>query len=391
MSMSVAAVRTQNDVVAIDVTGTTGENAYLYLFLGPDNGQPCGATIGTWYGEQPMPGRTQDGNRAYLPPGSFSKHFDEMVGRQSGFGPEQGGFLKACAYLLYQSDAASTLPDDVTPRATASAYHISSVVPCPPPVDFTIEETVQLQSVTPEGGTAALRVTFPKSGFVYVSGDDHGDLEDGVFFDGPLEAGTHWIRTTPPDSANAIFKDQKPKTEHFTVRYVTDEQLESPNRTCLKPDDTFVDSYFDYATRSSSIEWTPGRYSCNQVGCPSEMVPGCYAIDMTCYERTLTLKLTRRAWSGTLTETGGGSHCWGIEEDIDFVSLWQLTKGKWYRIAQVEARNGTYSGKLTEGSYIRSKMKMGGTFQASISGGANRGSDYTCGPQLSNLKKLPPA
>lgn len=66
----------------------------------------------------------------------------------------------------------------------------------------------------------------------------------------------------------------------------------------------------------------------------------------------------------------------GHREDPAWVSLWQLTKGKWFQITQVQARNGTYSGKLNT-TYLKEKMKMGGTLQAAIRAGASGGSGYT--------------
>jgi hypothetical protein len=85
---------------------------------------------------------------------------------------------------------------------------------------------------------------------------------------------------------------------------------------------------------------------------------------------------------------GSGWHCWGVGKDISFVFLWKLQKGKWFRIADVKAKNGSFSGKLDANS---PKMKKGGTFQATIHGGANSGAKYTCGAEMSNRKKVPPA
>lgn len=278
------------------------------------------------------------------------------------------------------------------PQAHAS---VASATESCPSTDFTVDdvkETVPFWALG-EGdsgagfrGYAGMHVTVPGPGTVDVFPDDGTYTSQGSRE--LTEAGTYGIdihADSWADDFRALYESQQSKTINYTVTFTPTNQ----GGECTQPDGSVVYAGDVHGTQTASINWVPHSPIVNPSG-PSVMTTGCYTVEITCYERAVTLNLTRKTMSGTITEIGGGTHCWGTGKDVAYVFLWKLSKGKWVRLAYPKATYGKYSASLTSSSWLSSEMKKGGTFQAAINPGANRGSDYTCGAELSNVVKLKP-
>lgn len=261
-----------------------------------------------------------------------------------------------------------------------------------PNTDFSINDAQEVVPFWQQGGDSAgvgtMHVTVPGAGKVAIT-EDGTNPDDGPYWYRTFDtAGTYGIdlRLAPlSDEFVALYQSQQSKTVNYTATF-------TPVGGVIVTPDLGAEITCT-GTQTTSINWVPAKpiaSSCVGPGCPATLVTGCYTVEMTCYERTVTLHLTRKTMSGTIDEAGGGHHCWGTNDDPAYVSLWHLAKGKWTRLDAPKATNGEYSAKLFTNSFTTSVMKQGGIFQVAINPGANRGSDYACGAELSNIVKLKP-
>jgi hypothetical protein len=380
------ATAADSGTISIDVGGTTSAPGMIVV-QALDDGKQCGAKYTDNYNQQ-FGLATDD-----VPAGNIALHLDLTPTDPTTQMP-RAGYYKLCAYL---NQVSPNSPPEAyyveTPAATTSVDHVISSVGCPSST-FSIDDPQQQVAFWISGdginaygatGLATTHVTVPGPGSISVTPEDGSD-NSGAGSRHYSKAGRYGvdINALPwTEEFKDLYRSQQSKTIQYVVTYTPD----FVGASCVQSDmTTFVDKADLKGTRKTSVHWVPAKTQtqlCHELGCPVGVTAGCHTVEMTCYERTLTLKLTKKAWSGTVKETGGGSHCRGTGKKKAWVYLWQLKKRKWFQVTAVKATNGKYSGRFTA---------EGGTFQATIGyhDGTGSGSDYICGEGLSEPKKVPP-
>ena len=382
-----------NGYISIDVTGTAPEVGRLYVDVIDDTTE-CASTTGgnaaTWFG----------GSNVAIAAGVFSKHFDVFPkSSQDSYydpPPPRAGDYGVCAYLISDSAVVNTY-NTATPSATAFVYHVVVTVPdCPSTVISIVDaqQTVPFWALTTGevylwAGAGSMHLTLPGRGEVRVVRDDGKDGEGE--WSGRREvskAGTYGVDIDPRAGSKEfrdLYKSQQSKKIGYKVRFTP---LIKTNY-CVAPGGTQVESKDVRGTKSTSINWVPAKThstTCYDSRCPQLLTPDCHTVESPCYERALTLNLTRKAMSGTVKESGGSTHCRGNGNRTGRVLLFHLMKGKWNLLQVRAAEDGKYS--VSFGSWVKEQVSKGGTFRATMDFGGPSDSPYSCPPTISNAVKL---
>lgn len=295
-----------------------------------------------------------------------------------------------CGYLVdLSTPGQSTVGAASTPLDSLSAC---------PSSDFSIDDAQQTVpfwyykfdngSDTEWDGRGTMHVTVPAAGSVTVIQDGSSNTK-GITrqFD---KAGTYGIDLQDsllPDTWKKLYDSQQSETSHYTVTF-----RPTVSETCLMDDGTFGEPPVGtqpttiVGTQTTTIDWVPAKE-------PFGRVIGCdFTAALDCHERTLTLKVTRRAWSGTLTEPDGATHCRTKSEQE--AKLYKLINGKEKWVGSASLRDGKFaSGAMSD--RFKKHLRAGGTFWAEVRAmyvigddGQFSEGDYICGATRSPQVKV---
>ncbi len=286
-----------------------------------------------------------------VPAGPYSRRFSLFRGSYPQI--DEPSQYQLCGYLVDSSTPAGS-------TVGAASTPLDSPTVCPSS-DFSIDDAQQTVpfwyhefdngSDTEWDGRGTMHVTVPGAGAVTVIQDGSSNTR-GITrqFD---EAGTHGIDlhdSLLPDTWEKLYESQQSETSHYTVTF-----RPTVSETCLRDDQTFGEP--SVGSQKTTIDWVPAKE-------PFGRVFGCdWTAELVCHERTLTIKVTKKAWSGTLTEPDGATHCRTKYEQE--AKLYKLIKGKERWLGSASLRDGKFAtGALSD--TFKKHLRAGGTFWAEV-------------------------